>query len=407
MAAIPALHPSLAFSRRATAEDSGVRLSRALLAFMALLLAATVLRPGQSAVATPWVVATWAPLADVLLSLSAWVPFGFLLRRARPRDASHWAASVLAYSVLLAAGLELLRTVLHETPFTPVLVGARVGGAMLGAGLLVLIDTRVRLSNGAVTALLLDLPVMSVVYLLLPLLWVSSTLAVTEPLRIVAVALVCIGGASLLGSIAKALSERTVRRAWWIVGGSAALWAMIGTLPLLLAAPRPTIAIIGVCAVYAGWRGRLRGRPFQERRFEVPALRAALPFFAGFAIVTAIWPAHTLRTMPLLDAGMTRLDSLATVWVPLMESLVAAALLGYMAAEWRGRREFSYRVGAPAVLTSVAAILVPLELLRAFLAADGASSVRAGASIAVAMYGAWLYHLQRDHVKQIARRARS
>ena len=89
----------------------------------------------------------------------------------------------------------------------------------------------------------------------------------------------------------------------------------------------------------------------------------------------------------------------------MVEAVAAFTLLGYMLAEFRGRREGRFREGIAHIAGWSGGVALVAELLEGFRADGGASAVRWLLLVAGGLYGAWLYHLQRTHVRRLLGRA--
>ncbi|MCU0625815.1 MAG: VanZ family protein [Gemmatimonadaceae bacterium] len=385
--------------------DAGARLSVAVLGYLLALIGTLALMPFEFRIPASYDLAWDATWRDAALAAALFLPVGFLARRAtRPRH-DRFALSAMSLATVASVGIETLQLYTPHAHVSPWDVLAHVGGAACGVALF---ETVARRSSDEVTSdvLLLQLPLMGLLYLLVPLLWVSSLAAQGEPARLALTLLVGLTGASILGSVARAMAPMTIERAWWSVGAAAATWVAVGIAPAARLDPSLAAGTILVVAAYAGWRGRLNAPAFHERRFEVPALRAAAPFLALFLVGSAIWPARGFRTHPLWHLGFPTADGGLALVLPVVEALVGATVLGYVIAEFNGRAELGFRRTWPRVLRWALLILVGGECTRSLLAYEGASGVRLLLGFVASIYGAGLYHLQREHVKVVARRRR-
>ena len=252
--------------------------------------------------------------------------------------------------------------------------------------------------------MLLQLPLMGLLYLLLPLLWASGATATDDPRRLLLT--VCIGmmGSSILGSIARAVRGYTPDRPWWSVPLVALVWSAVGLLPSLRVDWRLTLCGIVCVVAYATWRGRMSAHGFVERRYEVPALRAASPFLVLYAIGSGVWPAQSLRSLPLVHLWMPSSEAGLALVLPLLEMAIAATILGYVIAEFNGRSESSFRQIGPRIMMQALCVLLSIEAARSVFGYEGASLLRIALSLGTVAYGAELYHLQRAHIKVVARR---
>jgi hypothetical protein len=125
-----------------------------------------------------------------------------------------------------------------------------------------------------------------------------------------------------------------------------------------------------------------------------------------YLIAIGVWPFVSVRTFPLLRIGMPMTDLGPAIVLPLLEVGIACTVLGYLLAELRGRNEHGFADSLPAVLVQATGVVTVMEGTRSIYGYEGASLARAALSLCAVAYGAWLYHLQRAHVKTVARRAR-
>jgi VanZ family protein len=389
---------------RAAPLDSGARLSRALLSYLVVLIAALLLLPFEFAMPAAVRIPLEFPTLGTLAVAAMFVPYGFLTRRSRMGRVGQHLASVMFSAGLLSLVLEALQLFEPACLASPWHVLAAVVGAGTGAWLCERAHDDANGTAHALRALLLQLPLMGLVYLLLPLLWASGAAATDDPTRLALTLSVGLSGASILGSIARAVRAYTPDRKWWLVPTAAATWIAIGMVPSLLVDWRIAVACIAVVTAFAAWRGRWSAPQFIERRYEVPSLIAAAPFMAVYFIGAGVWPGHSFRTVPLVHLGMPTTEAGLSLVLPLIETGIASTVLGYVIAEFHGRAEASFRAASSRVLFWTMLPLIASEVSRSFFGYEGASLVRAVLSLGAATYGAWLYHLQRDHVKVVAHR---
>ena len=384
--------------------DSGARLSRALLSYLVVLIAALLLLPFEFATPTELRLQfAFSPLSTIAM-LGMFVPYGFLTRRARVGRVGQHQLAIMLSAATLALLLESAQLFQPMSEASPWHVVAAVAGAILGGWLCERAHDDANGTANALHTLLLQLPLMGLAYLLLPLLWASSASAHDDPSRLALTLSVGLLGASLLGSIARAIRGHTPDRAWWLVPAVAATWITVGMLPSVLVDWRMTIACIVIVTLFAAWRGRWSAPMFVDRRYEVPALFAASPFLAVYFIGASIWPGRSFRSIPLVHLGMPSTDAGMALALPLLEAGIAATVLGYVIAEFHGRTESSLRDIGSRVMFWVVLALIATEGSRSYFGYEGASLLRAALSFGAAAYGAGLYHLQRAHVKVVARR---
>ena len=339
---------------------------------------------------------------DVVANVLLFVPLGFLFRLAARASAQkgHWPT--IGAALLVSATLETLQLFLPGRYPSPVDVLSNTLGAGLGSWLHARIAAH--LDGRLVRGLALELPLMNVVYLLVPLLWLDGFAAGHDARRLVLSPLLGLAGAIVLAAVWRhRLAERGVlsppRLAWLAAG-----WYVVGAAPGLIRRPVLVLGGAGLVAVVA-WLEAVRATPLApERRFELPTLRRVWPVLAGYLILSALWP------MPWTPAswrggwGVAGLSDMPGIVSMLraLEYLAAFTLLGYTVAESRGRREESMGRRLARLAAACLAATAALEFLRGFHPAHGASVLVLLLTGAVGIYGGLLYRMQLRMVREAA-----
>jgi glycopeptide antibiotics resistance protein len=389
------------------ALDTGARLSRALLSYLVVLITALQLMPFQFAMPREFVLHTVITPISGLLTFAMFVPYGFLTRRARVGRVGRHMASIVLSAAMLSLALETAQLFQVSAQASLVHVLTAAVGAALGSALCQRVTGSDANAHHAVNALLLQLPLMGLVYLLIPLLWATGATANGDSPRLILTLCVGLMGATILGFIARAIRGHTPERAPWMVAAVVGLWISVGIVPSMLADWRMACGIIAIVTLFGAWLGRWSAPVSVERRFEVPSLTRASIGLGAYFIGAGIWPGHSFRSYPLMSVGVPTSETGMALVLPLLEAGIAGTVLGYVIAELRGREEAYFRDAISQVMFWVAMMLITSECMRAFFGYEGASIVRGVLSLGAAAYGAGLYHLQRSHVKVFARRVRS
>jgi hypothetical protein len=248
----------------------------------------------------------------------------------------------------------------------------------------------------------LELPLMGLIYLMVPLLWLNALASGDAPEHAALSLLVGLTGALVAGGLQRhhfgpdrEVSPRTTA----LFTG---MWYLAGAFPLL--ARHGAIVAVGllatVMATFARGRldsGRVDGR---ERRYEVLVLLSCIPTFVAYALF--------LGAGPLIDGVGTwqmgiGFPGVASEWtrteiLRLLELVAAFTLGGYAVAEHRGRVLQHFSRGAPRLLAFSVAGALLVESLRGFHIGHGASLARGVLVTLAGVYGGWLYYLQRRQV---------
>ncbi len=350
-------------------------------------------------------------LLDIVANVLLFVPLGFLYRMASQHHRKHTAFRVLWFGALLSTAIEVAQLFEVERYTSVADVAANATGAWLGAALSDLTLRRLSRREGQLVGRLsLELPLMGLMYLMIPLLWLNALASGDAREHAALSLLVGVTGAIVAGGMQSHHfgPDRGLRPIATALG--TALWYLAGSFPLLA---RHGLVVAGgvlLVAIVAWLRGRqdpgrVGGR---ERRYEVTVLLSCLPTFAVYAILLGAGP---------LIGGIDRwqvgigFPGIASEWtrveiLRLLELVAAFTLGGYAVAEHRGRVLQQFRNGAPRLLVFAVVGATLVEALRGFHRGHGASVARAALVVGACVYGGWLYYLQRRQVMALLRDSR-
>jgi hypothetical protein len=285
-------------------------------------------------------------------------------------------------------------------------------GAALGA---VFAATAARRADNlrTVRALALDLPLVGMIYLLLPVLWLTGLSAREGFLG--ALLLPLLSAAWIMASIhatyAEAPAPNGGDRRLLRLGSGAALFLVVGLAPAMQANTRLLLWGGVLFAVAVGVRlkapalwtlGRTRSGGI-SRRFEGPTLRVALAPLVGFAAVLSLgaitgpfgpWQG----TVSLTPSGAVPDD---TALFRAMAIVATYTAIGYGVAGLHGRRHEALAALIPRALLWALTLALPLEILRGWGATTSASATMLALAASAATIGAVLYQLQLRHIQAL------
>jgi VanZ family protein len=379
-------------------SDTSTRLAVALLGYFVLVTLVITLTPFDFArrpVRLSWIMAP----SDIVANIVLFLPIGFLLRSLGFRSTQHVWQAVLcaaAFSTLL----ETAQIFIAGRFGSPIDLATNTAGAYLGVRLRDHVERWSVWRPQVVGRIGLDVPLVGLLYLLVPQLWLSGVGLVDDARRSATMLLLGCAGSIVLVALHRHKWHGGARLAAKMVPPLALAWFAIGALPSLAGSPEIFAPLaLGVLAMTV-WLLR-PSVEVQERRFEADTLGRFMPVFMLYLVVSALWP--PLRAMVPWHGAIgfaNRLNDAGVIDVLLLlEQVGGFTLLGYAAAEWRGRRELTLAADLPRVTTIAAAVAVGLELAQGVLAGPGASLVRPLLATSGAMYGAAVYHLARTHVR--------
>lgn len=401
---------------RATEPDgneAGSRTGRMLGSAVLLYLAVTTLlitwapfnfaaRP-QHGLTSIW---TWS---DLLLNVVMFVPLGLFCQSVVWRElrTPWWMVGVFGavFSAVIEAGQLFL-----PDRFTSLFDVFTNGiGAGIGARTYTALRARLPLGAGTVSVLALDLPLMGLVMLLIPLLW-SSGFGSAGSSRLWLILPVAAFGGGVLGAVHGAYLDHSgrVRRSLMLL--ATALWFLVAALPgasgsweVLLAGATLAVGMAWLRS-YSAARARQRDG---AQRVELPTLRLVLPLFAAYLVLSALWPLDAVdgQWRAAFTLSPARADLSQALLMRAIEYLAALTVVGYVTAELYGRSDAPYARVVGRVAVSSAVLVVLIELTRGWHTIQGASGALGLLGIGAALFGGWLYHLQRDHIRTLLGRS--
>ena len=376
-------------------SSTGRRLAAALLGYIVLVIFLLTWNPFALALPEHLQLSFRIGPRDALANVLLFLPLGFLfcLGQGSPRGAILLGAAI-------SAGIEAGQFFIPGRTPSVVDVAMNTFGSWIGATLYDLLAARIAMTPRMVGRLALEVPLMGLIYLLVPLLWVNRLVPDQGLNRWLLTALIGLCGAIVLSDIFQQWWGPVSLRSLWRVALVAGAWFLVGTGPSLLSDPRDGLAsLAGIAILTAALAAILK--PYNNRRFERVTLRRLIPGFILYLVFQALWP--PFQPINAWHGSFGLMDPLAQedirVNIRLIEHLAAFTILGYIVAEWRGRAELSWgRDFSQLLLVGTVSALI-LEVLVGFQAGPGASFLRLFIAICGTLFGGALYHLQRDHVR--------
>lgn len=337
--------------------------------------------------------------SDTLLNVLFFLPLGFLYKLMQPEDS---ILRILGLGLALSCAIEVAQIFLAERFPSPMDVLTNGMGAWLGA--LLVERAQRQLSNRWIGSLALELPLMNVVYLLIPLLWLNGLAAERDSFHHGLAVLPGLCGCLIIAAVYRRLLESSgVSRSKW-VALSATGWFLIGSLPRV--SESPALVVWGSVMVALATRALVMFpwlKESDQRRFEIPVLKRVWPIYVAYMILLALSPLPSRYQNWSGVWGFYNLGSerfAIPLWW-LTEYFAAFTLLGYIVAESHGRRNITQ--GRSIVWScfwcGLAAVL--LEVCRGFHPRYAASFLQGLFAFTGSLYGSLIYWLQLHAVQQV------
>ena len=397
------------FRFRRTADFTALRLGRAVLGYLALVTSIITMAPFRF---------QWTPAhgltsiwnwSDLVMNVLMFVPFGFVYQLTRPRGAPPDWPRVVILGAAVSGTIEVLQ-LFSPTRYTSLLdLATNTAGAAVGAWLFARLARRLE-DDTAVQSLALELPLMGLVYQLIPLCWLIGLGSEGGTRGIFVLPIAAFAGA-VLGTVHAAylVPERHQDRRWLVALSLG--WVIVAVVPgaggdldLICAGATLTLGIALLRSI-ATTRDRAVDA---HRRFELPTLRLVMPLFATYLALSSLWPLDAAIPVWhwLVALAPAQVELTQPVVYRLLEHVAAFTLAGYMIAEFHGRDTRGLRATARQVALWAGGISLLLEAARGWHPDAGASVLLWLFTVVAALFGGWMYVLQRDHVRALVDRRR-
>lgn len=380
-------------------NTTGARLAAALLGYFALVIVFLTLQPFYVEIPDRLRISLRVAPDDILENIILFLPIGFLYR-----VTGGGRRGALLLGAALSAAVEIGQLFIPVRTASPSDLVTNTTGAWIGAWLHDLLKERIAITPARVGRLALEIPLMGLIYMLVPLLWMNALALNVDANRWLLTMLIGACGAIILSDIHRewwgAVRLQAAGRmgllagAWFLLGSAPGIPRVLPTVPLAIA-----LAALATTMAMLPWRSK-------DRRFERTTLSRILPIVALYLLLAATWPPLRPLTSWHGTIGLTdRIEPMSTRYpAPLLEYLAAFTVLGYIIAEWRGRAELPLARDLPRLLLIALGCAIILETLVGFQTGNGASVVRLALVVAGAVFGGVIYHLQRAHVRFLLKR---
>lgn len=366
---------------------------RALLAYVLVVELLLTLSPFRFSWRSDWDLAWWGDGADAPANVLLFLPVGYFLRLTLRRDHPHPLRMAMAFGAALSAGIEMLQLFLPDRLSSLSDVLSNTAGA--GAGALLCGAMRRRFDRMLPSMLTLEHPLLNLVYLIVPLMWLTGVGVEAEPARIWLLApLGAMGALILCGlwrhrfAVAADLPRPALAlavMAWFLFGAVTGL----NHGPQVVAQSAVGIFALTLLLLYAG---RSVGSP--DRRFEHKVLAGVWPCFMVYLVMLVWWPPAATLLPFNFAVGYPEVVFNRDVTLRIAEQLGALTVFGYLLAETSGRSPLPARTLRRRNLLWGLCCALLVEVGHGFLPDDRASLWRWGLGSLGVGFGITLYAAQ-------------
>lgn len=384
-------------------ESPESTLGTALLIYMVLIVFLITLFPFDFRIPAKIHIKILTNPADFMANIVLFIPIGFLFKLSRRAGRDVLCLKALFWGFLLSISIEFTQLFIPGRYTQVIDVITNCLGSWLGAILLVLLKGQLS-GERAGKLFSLELPLMNLVYLLLPLMWLNGLSIGAEAARLWLLLLLGLFGTAVLCSISIYRFRNTGALSFAKLSFFAMSWFLVATLPVLLKFPIP----IGIFTISVGILARLiaqisKAHKTGERRLELPTLKRLLPLFLLYLLLLVIWPTTSPIGAWLFKTDFDKLafNKRIIFTFRFIELIAAFTLLGYMIAEMRGRKNESAGKTLGWIFFTALICSIIITIIGGYPPLIRSSILKIVLITAAAMYGGIIYRLQLAAIQRL------
>jgi glycopeptide antibiotics resistance protein len=378
-------------------------LGTALLVYMVFMVFLITLFPFDFRIPAKIQIKILTNLADFMANIVLFIPIGFLFKLSRRPGKDALCLNPLFLGFLLSISIEFTQLFIpgRYTQLSDVFTNGL--GAWLGAILFVLLKAQLG-GERAGKLFSLELPLMNLVYLLIPLMWLNGLSIGKEAARLWLLLLLGLLGTGVLCSISIYRFRNTGALSFAKLSFFVMSWFIVATLPVLLKFPIPiAVFTIGLGIVARIIAGISKANKKDDRRLELPTLKRILPLFVLYLLLLVIWPTTLPISAWLFNTDFQELvfNKRVVFTFRFIEFIAAFTLLGYMIAEMRGRKnEFAGKTLGWIFFTALICSII-IETIRGYPPLLMSTMLEFVFIIAAGLYGGIIYRLQLAAIQRL------
>ena len=378
-------------------------LGTALLVYMVFMVFLMTLFPFDFRLPAKIQIKILTNLADFMANIVLFIPIGFLFKLSRRPVKDALCLKPLFFGILLSMSIEFTQLFIpgRYTQVSDVITNGL--GAWLGAILFLLLKAQLS-GERAGKLFSLELPLMNLVYLLIPLMWLNGLSIGKEAARLWLLLLLGLFGTGVFCSISIYRFRNTGALSFSKLSFFVMSWFLVATLPVLPKFPIP----IAVFTISLGIAARLiagisKAGKKDDRRLELPTLKRILPLFVLYLLLLVIWPTTLPISAWLFNTDFQELvfNKRVVFTFRFIEFIAAFTLLGYMIAEMRGRKNESAAKTLGWIFFTALICSIIIETIRGYPPLLTSTMLEFVFIIAAGLYGGIIYRLQLAAIQRL------
>ena len=384
-----------------SSDQPQTTLSAALLIYLVFVVFIITLIPFNFRLPHRIQIAWIANLPDIITNILLFIPIGFLFRLSRRNHKDPFLLLTLAFGVLLSVIIETAQIFVPARYTQPMDLVTNGSGAWLGAFLFKTLEKKIK-EGYEERVFDLELPLMNLMYLLVPLLWLNGLSMGNDSGRLVLVLLLGLLGSFILVSIYTYRFKFKEKLSPTKLSLMTLSWFLFGATPSLFIFPLEVIVLALMIFVIVQISARFFTRKSTaERRFELLTLKRLLPVYAVYLLLLTIWPTTFALSEPGLSFQGLAFDERIVLTFRFVEFIAAFTLLGYMIAEMRGRKPEPHWYTFGLVIIIAFASATVIELINAYPSILTLNIPQIILVTSTSLYGAVIYRLQLTEIHRL------
>jgi len=384
-------------------KQKQVALSYTLLMYMVCIVLLITLIPFQfhipQRISNIWEI----NLNDSITNIVLFIPLGFLFRLSRRRHKDSTCIRALGFGILVSVVIEITQVFLLGR-YTSV-IDVMTNGAGTWVGALIFTLMKGHLNETRIAGVFaLELPLMNLVYLLIPLIWLNGLSAGNEVSRVWLLIVLGLFGAIVLSSVymhrLRYIERLSSNKLTFLAMG----WFFVAAVPALVHFPVQGILCgIGVGIIVWVITTFQRKTIQSERRFELPTLQRLLPLYIFYLLLLALWPTTIAfgEWQTTVHFQQLMFDERIVFIFRFVEYIAAFTLLGYIVAEMRGRKQESVTKILLWIVVLSLSCVIGIVFLKGHTLLSVVILIEVALITGASLYGGIIYRLQLAAIQRI------
>jgi len=374
-------------------------LGTALFAYMLIIILILTLAPFQYHMPDRLALFWFWDIKEVLQNISLFIPFGFLVHSIISKKQKFYLLKVFLFGVLVSTFIEFNQFFIYRRMTSFIDIAANASGAFFGALLYVSFKNRLAKASGKI---ILELPLMNLLFLLIPLLWLSSLAIGKEVQRILLIFPLGIMGAILISEIylnriySKTYFNRSVF-VLFFVG-----WFFVGTLPALLEFPKSILLFAIVIGLFVIIRFLFKKQKIaSEKRFELKSVKMIAPVYFIYLIALNRWPLKSFEinySFVFVQSELFSNSDLDFI-IRTIQLFSSFTIVGYILYQYLNRTQPKHTVFK--LILSLIVMAFIIEMPRGFHQSQVAAFTSIFFNFFWGLFGALIYILQLHYFKTL------